>query len=316
MENNVLILLSTFNGEKYLGAQLDSILAQYFPHWQLLIRDDGSSDHTTAIIREYTKKDPRIIFIEDALGNLNVIQSFSVLMQHALSRHENVIFFCDQDDVWLPNKLQLQLELFAKETQQYGQDFPILIHSDLRIVDHHLNAIHASYLQYEKITRNSHSPLKTLLINNFITGCTMGINKALLKMATPIPANVRMHDWWIGLCAAALGKIAFLDQATVLYRQHSQNTIGSKGFYSRVLTVLTKKEREKRKNNFNLCFAQASELLKLLHQNNHHYHLIQQFADLPSQHLLSRLQRAYQVKLEHSHYIRKIIFWTMLPFIG
>lgn len=112
--NSALILMSTYNGEKFLAEQIDSIISQTFKNWSLLIRDDGSSDSTVSIITSYCKSDQRIIFLEDTLGNLKVQKSFSALMQQAVKRDEAFIFFSDQDDVWLPNKLAQQVSLLLE----------------------------------------------------------------------------------------------------------------------------------------------------------------------------------------------------------
>lgn len=191
---NTFILMSTFNGGVYLKEQLDSILSQTYKQWILLIRDDGSSDNTVAILQEYAKNDSRIKLLTDSYGNLGVISSYSQLMQEAIAHNAPYILFSDQDDVWLANKVQLSIDKLQKLESTHGVNTPALIHSDLQVADNQLNIIHPSYLAYEKLTRNSMNPLSTLLINNYITGCTMGINNALLKLATPVSESARMHD--------------------------------------------------------------------------------------------------------------------------
>ena len=99
---SALILLSTYQGEKYLAAQLDSLIAQTYSDWILLIRDDGSTDQTISIIHDYCQRDQRISLVSDSLGNLNTQHSFSQLMKHALQRDEPYLFFCDQDDIMPP----------------------------------------------------------------------------------------------------------------------------------------------------------------------------------------------------------------------
>jgi len=308
--NTALILLSTYNGEKYLGAQLDSLIAQTTQDWIMLIRDDGSSDNTVSIIKQYCERDSRFIFIKDYAGNVRVQQSFSLLMQQALNRSEPFIFFCDQDDVWLPNKLSLQINLLKE-----NNGTPTLVHSDLRVVDSQLKTIHPSYLAYEKLARNTEFPLKTLLVNNYITGCTIGMNRALLTLAYPIPEHAFMHDWWCALCAAATGHIAFIAEPTILYRQHQQNTIGSSGFYGKFKDILSlKKSFLKRKKNTALCFKQANSLLTRLDPQNANFKIISSFATLKNQHLVTRYTNASALKLKPIGSIRQFIFWFFLAF--
>lgn len=330
-EPAALILMSTYNGEKFLAAQIDSIIAQSFKDWTLLIRDDGSSDHTQAIIKKYCELEPRIIQLKDALGNLKVPNSFAVLAQAALRRDEAFIFFCDQDDVWLPHKLAKQIGKLMELQQQYGEGTPLLVHSDLTVVDGHLKMIHPSYLAFEKLTRNTQSPLHTLLINNFVTGCTVGMNKTLLKIVLPIPQSVFMHDWWCALCAATFGKIGFIDEATLLYRQHHHNSVGSKGFYGKLRELKQiKSSLIKRKRNLSICFTQARHLLRRFEriekkENSHqpcelselkYYELIENFCNLIHHNHLMRYYVAASLQLKGAGRIRSLMFWLLLGFVG
>lgn len=313
--SSALILMSTFNGEKFLAKQIESIIFQDFANWTLMIRDDGSKDATIAIIKKYCELEPRIIFIEDNSGNLNAAKSFSALMQQALTRHEDFIFFCDQDDIWLPNKISRQIDMLQHLQQKHGTDTPILVHTDLCVVDSNLKVIHRSYLDYEKLKRNTRSPLKTLLINNFITGCTIGMNKALLNLASPVPDNAFMHDWWCALCAAATGKIGFIDGATLLYRQHNNNSIGSKGFYGKFGELRNVKATfTKRRKNLKMCFSQASSLLTRINERNVNYQVIRNFVGLANRNFFSRYFKATGLKLKPASVIRSMVFWVMLGF--
>lgn len=313
MHANTLLLLSTFNGEKYLSAQLDSIIAQTYTHWILLIRDDGSSDKTRDLIHSYAKKDPRIQLLNDNLGNLNTIQSFSALMKEGLHRNEPYIFFCDQDDVWLAHKIESTLSELQKLEASMNADLPILIHTDLTVVDDDLNIIHPSFLTYENLKRNAENPIKTLLINNYITGCTIGMNRALLKLATPVPDSVRMHDWWCGLCAAACGKIGFINKPSILYRQHSNNMVGSRGFKAKLKELITiRSSFASRVAKFRATINQATLLLPLVPNNSENHRLIEQFTLLPHQGTLPRYYHLSKLGLQASGFIRSILLWLYL----
>ena len=135
------ILLSTYNGEQYLKEQVKSIQDQTYQNWQLLIRDDGSTDGTVEIIQELVAQDERIRFInQGAIENLGVIKSF-----HALLKYEKADLYCfsDQDDVWLPDKIALQVAEAAK----HPQEVPLLVYTDLKVVDENLNVQHESMIR-------------------------------------------------------------------------------------------------------------------------------------------------------------------------
>jgi glycosyltransferase involved in cell wall biosynthesis len=219
------IVLATYNGDRFLDTQLQSILAQDYSDWRLLVRDDGSSDRTPTIIRTYQQKEPdRLEWVNPEPGqNGGVLQNFNALLERSSSDYT---FLCDQDDVWLPQKLTDSVRVIEDCEAQWGADTPILVHSDLQVVTEQLDVLHWSFWRSHNLdpTRNS---LRHLLVRNHITGCTVVINKALRKLALPIPDSAFMHDWWLGLVAAAFGKIAYLQQPTVLYRQHQHNQVGA-----------------------------------------------------------------------------------------
>jgi rhamnosyltransferase len=224
----VVVLLSCYQGAPYIGEQIESIRRQTYHDWALLVRDDGSSDDTSEIVRRMARDDARISLLTDGRGNLGPLGSFGVLLEHALERQAAYVALSDQDDVWRADKLERELELIRAHEASAGSGHPTLIHSDLAVVDRDLRPIHPSYLRYQRLQHVADEPLRRLLLQNFVTGCTVVLNHALLRVATPIPPVV-MHDWWLAQCAGALGTILFLPEPTVLYRQHGANTLGSRG---------------------------------------------------------------------------------------
>lgn len=219
------ILLTTYNGEKYLSEQIDSILSQTFTDWRLLIRDDGSSDSTTQIINTYHDKHPqKIIFLSDDEGNLGLTKSFSKLMSQSDAEY---IAFCDQDDVWMEYKLELQIQEITKAEKKFGSDIPILIHTDLKVVNKDLEIISESFWKYQKLNPYKMNKLNVLVLQNFVTGCSSLINRALVNAAQPIEDNAIIHDWWIALVAVLYGKIITIDRASLYYRQHDTNDTGA-----------------------------------------------------------------------------------------
>lgn len=237
MNNKVDILLATYNGEKYLPELIESIISQSYDNWNLIIRDDGSKDKTVDIINQYCKKYPnKIKFIEDVDKNIGVIQNFSRLMSYS---EADYIMFSDQDDIWLSDKIKMCLDKISDEEAQNGKNFPLLVYTDLKVVDEKLNIISESFWKFKKIDPQKGSTLGTVLCHNVVTGCTIIFNKALKNLAKNIPEKVIMHDWWLTLLAICVGKISYIEKATILYRQHSNNTLGV-GIGSSILSNLNK----------------------------------------------------------------------------
>jgi glycosyltransferase involved in cell wall biosynthesis len=226
--DGLVILLSSYNGARFITDQIESIRRQTLGSWTLLVRDDGSSDETVDMVEALAAADPRIVLLRDGRGNLGPPQSFGVLMEAALEAGAGYVAFADQDDIWHADKLEHQLEALRTREAAVGSTVPLLVHSDLSVVDEDLRLIHPSFLAFQGLGHDPEAPLQMLLAQNFVTGCTAVINRALLRAALPLP-DVPMHDWWLALCAAALGEIRCCPRATVLYRQHDRNAAGGRG---------------------------------------------------------------------------------------
>ncbi len=221
--NKLTILLSTYNGEKYLKEQLDSLFSQTYKNFEIIVRDDGSIDKSINILKNYNIK------VLDTKENIGAKRSFSALIEYALKNTNSEYFmFCDQDDIWEHNKIEKTLNNMRLMEKKYG-NIPLLLHTDLEIVNKNLNTIDNSMWSYEHINPKLNS-LNRLLMQNTVTGCTTMINRKLAKLVMPIPKNSIMHDWWIGLVASRFGKIYFLNDITIKYRQHSNNDTGAKKF--------------------------------------------------------------------------------------
>ena len=225
MSDSIDILMSTYNGEQFIGEQLDSIVNQSITNWRLIIRDDGSSDNTRQIISQYQEKEPNKIFlVDDDKVRLGACQSFFKLMTCSDARY---VFFCDQDDVWLQDKMELQIKKMKEAEESCAEDFPILLHSDLKVVDESLSLISNSLWHYQKINPKSMLGLNRALVQNYVTGCSVLVNKPLLDYAKAGGSNIIMHDWWMLLLATIMGEVVSMDETTVLYRQHAKNDIGA-----------------------------------------------------------------------------------------
>jgi glycosyltransferase involved in cell wall biosynthesis len=221
------ILLATFNGEKYIGELLDSILNQTYKNIKITIHDDGSSDRTLEILRDYSKRYPEIInLIDDGISIGSVVRNFEFLLKNSL---EDYIMFADQDDVWLPNKIELTLKKMLELEDKYGKDTPLLIYTDVKVVDENLNILSESLWDYNKVDGRNRTFSKCLEIGSG-QGFTMMINKKSKELSLPFPQNVIMHDYWVSLVVSAFGEIEYIDITTGLYRQHSKNVLGAKKF--------------------------------------------------------------------------------------
>lgn len=221
----VTILLATYNSSKFLREQLDSLFQQTFSEWTLVIRDDGSTDQTIAIIEEFQQKFCNILLLKDNDKNIGPSESFMRLLQKTDSSY---YFFCDHDDIWLPNKVKDSLDLMRK-TELENIMKPIIIHSDLKVVDKNLNVISKSFWKSSGIKPKYLENKNLIQVFNCVTGCTMLFNKRVKEFAFPYPASIPMHDWWLAIVTLRNnGIIRHTDQPTILYRQHESNEVGAR----------------------------------------------------------------------------------------
>jgi glycosyltransferase involved in cell wall biosynthesis len=217
------ILLSTYNGAEFLEEQLGSILNQSCNDWILRVRDDGSTDETVAVLRHLC--DPSRTRMTVGTENLGPCRSFGNLLQQSSAPYS---MFCDQDDIWQTDKLSKSLAFMREMERRWGSRTPILIHSDLKVVDRHLRTIAPSFWRHWGAVPPGRETFNRLLVQNVVTGCTVMINAPLRQLALPFPEDALMHDWWLALTAAAFGHIGHLNEPTVLYRQHGANEVGAK----------------------------------------------------------------------------------------
>lgn len=218
------LLLATFNGARYLTEQLDSLLAQDYREFRIVISDDGSSDATTAIIDRYVGRYPASIrTLRPVPRHLGADRNFARLLDAASADY---VFFCDQDDVWLPDKISRTLAVMDKAERLSKSNHPLLVHTDLTVVDAQLRELSLSFMLYTGISP-SRTSFSSLLFGNVVTGCTVMANRSLYELARPIP-EAMMFDHWLAQVAAGMGTIAYLDAPTVLYRQHDSNAVGAR----------------------------------------------------------------------------------------
>ena len=226
VEKMIDILLALYNGEKYLEELLNSLENQSYKNWRLIAADDGSTDNTLEIIKNFAKKSFHEVEIHintPATGSAK--ENFMSLFQYIKSPY---VMLCDQDDVWLNDKIKITFEKMLDTEKIFGTETPVLINTDLKVVNSELEIIDESFFHFSGFTKDF--TLKEQFAMNKITGCTVMINKALYKhvMQKNIDSSkILMHDSWLMLIALCFGKRDFVDESTILYRQHSSNSVGA-----------------------------------------------------------------------------------------
>lgn len=224
----VTVLMATYRGKQYLEQQLDTILAQTVPV-RILISDDGSDDGTREMLENYAGWYPEQVFLHHRTQHTGgAAGNFFWLMQEALKDEKNeYIFFSDQDDVWENNKVSVMLHRMKVLEKGLGKQCPILLYSDMEVVDEDLYEISPSFAAYTHQDPDR-SSFAELLVENQVTGGASMINRALLTHCAMEPEICCMHDWWIALTASCFGIIEFMPRVLSKYRQHGDNVLGAK----------------------------------------------------------------------------------------
>lgn len=280
----VAILLAAYNGEKYIAEQLDSLLAQTYTDFVCYIHDDGSKDKTFQICLEYANRIPDKFVMLDYPPTGSAKNNFFSMMRYP---QEDYIMFCDQDDIWLPVKIENTLKRM-KELEQSGKC--TLVFSDLKVVHSDLSVIAPSYLKYTKknIERVS---WKDLLPKGFMPGCAFMLNRQLVdKILTNSMVDyekVSMHDWWAVLVNAVLdGILGCVEEPLMLYRQHDMNCVGVRkktlvqAIIGNVGDFLSGKYVIRKKSTIRNYREQANQLLSFDEINEDKKRFIQEFVNI------------------------------------
>ncbi len=223
----VTIVMATYNGEAHLREQLDSLIAQTYPNWRLLVHDDGSTDATLTIIHEYRGKDRRISLLDDGVSGLGAARNFLHLLNHV---DTEFCMCCDQDDVWLSDKVAKMVAAISFVDGAAAVYANAYLYVDEQVVRQLSTRIHPSELR------------DTLFLNSGMQGCSMIINQKLLEKLKPFPDTVAMHDHLLTLGAVVFGKLLYIDEVLTLYRQHGGNATGNQeiGFFRRISSFFMK----------------------------------------------------------------------------
>lgn len=222
--NAIHIVCSVHNGELYLREFITSLQAQTVKNWLCWVRDDGSRDGSVTLLNELAATDERLRLLQVTGEQIGVVRSFNEGLQQVPS-DARYIMFADQDDVWLPNKIEYTLS--AMMLGEEHSSSPLLVHTDMIVVDETLNEIDDSFWHFARINPEATS-LQRLLARNIATGATMMMNRALREKVGQIPAEAAVHDWWVAIVASAFGNIIAVSTPTMLYRQHGRNAIGAR----------------------------------------------------------------------------------------
>lgn len=251
------VIVTFFNGSKFFQEQLDSILKSKIPEdfeLAIIIVNDASKADETMFLRTLCQG-LKNVSIHENRTNLGVIKSFEKGISLSTAPY---IMLADQDDVWLPTKILDTIQYL----QTIEEEGPALVFTDLHIVDEALILSHHSMINYYKfdVTGKFHG----ILFNNFVTGCTVAFNRKLAEAILPFPSKLVMHDHWLALCAAYMGRLELLNHCTILYRQHSSNQIGAPNNSFAYKLLQFRKQLERFNFNLPLKIAQILALAENL----------------------------------------------------
>lgn len=254
----VTVLVTIHKGEKYLKELIDSLLNQTHKDLTIVLSNDCGDDECAVIMNDYLKNYPEKIVVRFPNITGGAKAHFIYLIDEF--KESDFIMLADQDDVWLPDKVEKTLSLMLKgDTSR-----PRLVHTDAYLTDESLNVTADSFKKFATIPKDI--SFNRLLAENIVQGASAMINSALAKLAAPDDKNIVIHDWWLALIASAVGEIAYLDEPTFYYRQHSENVIGAlekpKSF-----SYILRRLKSDVKNDINKSRRQAASLLKRLENN-------------------------------------------------
>ena len=223
----ITIIMAVYNGQEYIREQLESLKDQTYTEWRLVIRDDRSSDKTAEIVKKFSDEvEQEVIFKVNEKPSGSAKNNFALLINDA--KESDYVIFCDQDDIWKKDKIEITFNNMKQAEERYGRDFPLLVHGDVEVIDENGNINADSMFEMSHI--NADSKLPQILIQNHVTGCTMMCNKKLIAGISEYASSeyIIMHDYLAALYASVFGKIEVIKKPLLSYRQHSGNSVGAK----------------------------------------------------------------------------------------
>lgn len=300
MRERVHIVLATYNGERFLREQMESVLAQTYENITVEVCDDGSTDGTEAIVREYEAQDERVKLHLNP-HNLGYVKNFLEGVKRCTAPY---VMLCDQDDIWQKDKVEKTL-LAMQQAEKKRTGKPVLVFTDAVNFDSEtgkeLGFFHeTSHLDVKKVD-TAH-----LFMENKCIGCTMMMNRAILPYLEELPEEIRVHDWWLALICSHFGTIEYVPQATLRYRQHEENQIGGSsytGYLKKRLTHI----REQRKALLQ-TYRQAAAFLRIFgEQMDRRQRVVaENFADMEQTGFFGRRYRILRYGYKKSGWLRNI----------
>ena len=300
--SEITVLMGVYNGEKYLAQQLDSILCQTYKEYDIVISDDCSTDNSRNIILQYKDKFQNKFLVLENKANIGVHNNFQQLINSADNRF---YMFLDQDDIWLPEKIEVSYNKILELEKKYGDNIPLLVFSDKILIDSNENIIAESSIEYEKYNVNQLT-LNKLLIQNVVSGCTVIFNNALKQLLADIPKEAVMYDYWAALTAAAFGKIEYINIPLMKYRQHENNVTKTESI--NLLYFIKKIKRQKFCKRYERNIKQAESFYKAYCEklNDTQKKLLEDFISLKSASFMQRIKILHKHDLYKQHFMQKI----------
>lgn len=304
--DTVRIVLATYNGETYLREQLDSLLGQTHRDFVVEVCDDGSADGTSRIVREYQRRDERIRLHENG-QNTGYVKNF---LEGIKRSKEPYIMLCDQDDIWNPDKIEVTLRAMKREeSARPGQ--PVLVYTDAVNFDSGTGKTAGNF------HKNSHLDTKKvdtahLFMENKIIGCTAMLNGAVLPYLQDLPEEIRVHDWWLALICSHFGGIAYVEEPTLLYRQHSGNMIGGTSFMDYVKNRLAGIRRQR--EVLHASYLQGQAFLRVFgsRMDRRQREIAEAFAGMDGAGWFQRRYRAFRYGFTKSGFVRNVGLFLLL----
>lgn len=295
------VLLATYNGETYIEEQVLSLINQTYQDLKIIIRDDNSSDNTKIVINKLKKKYPeKIVLIEDCDICGSAKANFMKLLKYAKADY---VMFCDQDDFWFPEKVEKMLCEMKKHEQEFGG--PILIYSDYIATDEKLNPLNENIKNGQ--VYNPKLDLNHLIVQNYINGCAMMVNRALYKNTLRYRDEMLMHDWWLAIYAATFGQAIHMNVPLMFYRQHSGNVVGAvdiRSFKYIKMKILSKETKKANDEYIKQIAAFLDEFRDCINEKERE--IIETFLDIPKHGKIYRVNALIKGKYLKSTLLRKL----------
>lgn len=296
--SSVDIIMATYNGERYIEEQINSIISQTYTNWNLIIQDDGSTDSTIEILKRLSANDDRIKFFVNE-KNLGVSKNFWDMMNKCSAKY---IMFCDQDDYWNSDKIETMLDFI----EDRGISGKFMLYSDLELVDKKLNKIKESI--YHHLNRDPYkNRLNRMLVRSLAVGCTTMIGRDLIPDYTP--NSMVMHDYYLSLLAAINGNLHYFPSVTIKYRQHEGNVVGTDVIGKRKDLLIKRILNNLKSNNrYNDRYRQVEDILNNYSVSTSVKKMLNGFLKLEKGCILVKLLIVIRYKFYHDNIKESLLF--------